>query len=195
MGTYTDLIINNFIDCKVFMFEPQKSIFKKIKLKYKKYRNIKIFNCAISNRSTTKIININKHDLTSSLTKLDLNNNKYLQIKSKLFGTTPSGMIIKKMKVKTKKLYQLIKLNKIRNIDLVKIDTEGHELEVLKGIQQSIKNIKYILIEFHNDKIFLSYDPKKIHKYLIKNNFILEETFKFPFTTWEDRFYFNKKFK
>ena len=75
---------------------------------------------------------------------------------------------------------------------MLKIDTEGHELQVLKGIESQIKNVKYILIEFHNDKIFLEYNPKKIHNYLIKNNFVLKASFKFPFTTWEDRFYKNK---
>ena len=66
---------------------------------------------------------------------------------------------------------------------------------LLRGIQESIKKIRYILIESHNDKIYLSYNSKKIHSYLIKNNFVLKDIYKFPFTTWEDRFYFNKKFK
>ena len=104
-------------------------------------------------------------------------------------------MILKKTKVKTKKLSEIIKSQKIKKIDLVKIDTEGHEFEVLKGMGQSIKNIKYILVEFHNDEIYLSYNPRKIHSYLIKNNFVLKATYKFPLTTWEDRFYFNNKFK
>ena len=34
-----------------------------------------------------------------------------------------------------------------------------------------------------------------IARYLIKNKFILKDIYKFPFTTWEDRFYFNSKFK
>ena len=195
MGTYTDLILQDFKNCKVLMFEPQISIFKKIKVKYKNKKNIVIYKYAISDRSTQKKININLHDLTSSLSALDLENNKYLQLKARLFGTTGSGMLLKKIKVKTKKLSEIIKSKKIKKIDLVKIDTEGHEFEVLKGMGQSIKNIKYILVEFHNDEIYLSYNPRKIHNYLIKNNFVLKATYKFPFTTWEDRFYFNNKFK
>ena len=88
-----------------------------------------------------------------------------------------------------------MRLNNIKKIDLAKIDTEGHEYEVLQGIQKNIKKIRYILIEFRSDKIYLSYNPKKIHNYLIKNDFVLENTYKFPFTTWEDRFYSNKRFK
>ena len=40
----------------------------------------------------------------------------------------------------------------IEKVDLLKIDTEGHEFEVIKGIKEKIKNIKFsILVEFHND--------------------------------------------
>jgi len=195
MGTYSDLILKDFKKCKVLMFEPQIAIFKKIKIKYKYKKNIKIYNFAISDRSALKTIYINKHDLTSGLSAFNKKISIYLKLKAKLFGTTSSGMILKKTKVKTKKLSEIIKLNNTKIIDLAKIDTEGHEFEVLKGVQKNIKKIKYILIEFRSDKIYLSYNPKKIHNYLTKNNFVLKNTYKFPFTTWEDRFYFNKRFK
>ena len=181
MGTYSDLILKDFGKCKVLMY------------KYKK--NIKIYNCAISDKSALKTIYINRHDLTSGLSDFNKKSSIYLKLKAKLFGTTSSGMILKKTKVKTKKLNEIIRLNNTKKIDLAKIDTEGHEYEVLKGIQGNIKKIRYILIEFRSDKIYLSYNPKKIHNHLTKNNFVLKKTYKFPFTTWEDRFYFNKKFK
>ena len=103
MGTYSDLILKNFENCKILMFEPQKNIFKKIKIKYEHKKNIKIYNCAISDKSTFKDIYINQHELTSSLSTLDVENNKYLQLKARLFGTTGHGMILKKAKVKSKK--------------------------------------------------------------------------------------------
>jgi len=195
MGTYSDLILGEFSNCKTYMFEPQFHIFKKIKKKYKNQNNVKIFNFAISNKLGKKKFNINKHDLTSSLTSLDFKNNRYLQLKARLFGTNSSGMVLQKKNIQTKKLSQFIKSKKIRIIDLVKVDTEGHELEVLEGLGKDIKNIRYILIEFHNDKIYLSYKPKKIHNLLINNNFELKKRYHFPFTTWEDRFYFNNRFK
>jgi FkbM family methyltransferase len=194
MGTYSDLILKNFKKCKILMFEPQIKIFEKIKIKYKNKKYIKIYNYAISDKTGIKKININKHDLASSLSYLKEKNNRYLQFKAKIFGTTLTGMILKQSKVKTKKLNEFIKFNSIKKIDLAKIDTEGHEYEVLKGMKKSIKKINHILIEFRNDKIYSSYDAKKIHNYLIKNNFILREKFKFPFTTWEDRFYTSNKF-
>ncbi len=96
--------------------------------------------------------------------------------------------------MKTTTLSSTLKSKKIKIIDLLKIDTEGHELQVLEGAKNTISNVKSLLIEFHNDEIYLSYDPYKIHKFLLSKNFQLIKKIKFPFTTWEDRFYINKKY-
>ncbi len=193
-GTYTDLILNNFVVKKAIIIEPQKKIFKYLKKKYKRDYRIFPYNCAISDSAGRKTIFINKHDLTSSLTKIDRKNN-YLNLKAKLFGGTIDDMILQKYSIKSEKLSKIIKDAKINTIDLLKIDTEGHELQVLKGSSKYLKrNIKCILIEFHNSDIFINYDASKIHQYLKKNNFELKKIFKFPFTTWEDRVYLNKYF-
>ena len=193
-GTYTDLILNNFKVKKILMFEPQKNIFDLVNKKYKKFRKIKVFNNIISDTESMQTIYINRHDLTSSLTKLNYNN-KYLKVKAKLFGSNLNEMINDFYKIKSLKLSNIILKNKFKQVDLLKIDTEGHELQVLKGLGKLIKKVNYLLIEFHNDKIYQNYHPKKIHNYLIKNKFVLKKTFKFPFTTWEDRIYLNKNLK
>ena len=73
---------------------------------------------------------------------------------------------------------------------MLKIDTEGHEAEVLQGAKKLLKkNVKYILIEFHFSKIYKNYNKNKIEKILKKNNFYLIKKFKFPFLTFEDRIY------
>ena len=167
------------------MFEPQKKIFKFIRKKYIRNKKIKIYNFAVSNKNNFQNLQINHHDLTTTLSKFN-EDNLYLKIKALLFGV--KKMTHQKIRIKTIKLDDVLKKNKI---DLLKIDTEGHELEVLEGLRKKIKNIKFILIEFHLDKIYLNYSPKKIHNCLLKNNFILKAKFKFPFTRWEDRIYFN----
>lgn len=189
-GTYTDLILKNFESKNVFMFEPQKKIFKEIRKKYLKKKNIKIFNVAVSSKNKFSKIFINEHDLTSSLNELN-SKNIYLNYKSKIFGGSVNAMIKKIDKIKTIKLSSLIAKKGIKRIDLLKIDTEGHELEVLIGLEKYIGLTRHILIEFHNDNVYLKYNSSKIHKYLIKNNFILKKVLKFPFTTWEDRIYSN----
>ena len=122
-------------------------------------------------------------------------NNSYLKLKAKLFGTDTEGMIEKKVKIETVTLHSIMDEGQIENVDLLKIDTEGHEFEVIKGIKEKIKNIKLILVEFHNDEIYVSYNPNELHEFLVSNNFKLVNSFKFPFTTWEDRIYFNDQTK
>lgn len=45
-------------------------------------------------------------------------------------------------------LFEYCKRNKIKSIDLLKIDTEGYDFEVIKGCRKMIENIKYIQFEF-----------------------------------------------
>ena len=187
-GTYTDMILKNFNLQKAFLFEPQKKIFNYIKKKYKQKKYIYNYNVAVSNVTKDQKIFINKHDLTSSLTKAN-EKNLYLKIKAKLFGGNIKDMITDEYMVKTIKLSNFLRIKKIKSIDLLKIDTEGNELKVLKGLGKKIIIIKAILIEFHNNKIYKNYNSKLIHKYLLKNNFILKKKFHFPFTEWEDRIY------
>ena len=88
----------------------------------------------------------------------------------------------------------ILQKNNLDSIDLIKIDTEGHEYEVLYGMGDYIKKINYILVEFHIDKIYENYNSGKIHNFLLENGFTLKKKFSFPFTTWEDRLYKNSKF-
>ena len=192
-GTYTDLVLNNFKTKRIFMFEPQDIIFDYLKQKYSENENIFLFNTALSNKNDSANFYLNKHNLTSSLSNLD-QNNSYLKLKAKLFGTTSQGMIVDTKTIQTKTLFSILEKENLEIVDLLKIDTEGHELQVLQGMKQRIKIVKYILIEFHNDEIYVSYDPKNLHEFLISNNFKLMKKFKFPFTTWEDRLYVNDYF-
>ena len=127
--------------------------------------------------------------MTTTLSNFN-KDNFYLKLKAILFGV--KEMSYKKVNIKTIRLEKYLRIKKLSKVDLIKIDTEGHEYEVLQGLRNKIRNIKYILIEFHNDKIYSKYNPRKIHNLLLKNNFKLEARFKFPFTTWEDRIYLNK---
>ena len=187
LGTYTDLILKDNHELKAYLFEPQSKIFQKIKLKYENYNNIKIFNLGVSDIESKKDLYINVHDLTSSFSNFN-NKSKYLNFKAKLFQSSIEGMSYKKETVKTINLDKFILENDLKSIDLMKIDTEGHELKVLKGLEKKIGIVKNILIEFHHRDVFSNYRPEEIHNFLIYHDFKLIKIFNFPFS-WEDRFY------
>ena len=70
-----------------------------------------------------------------------------------------------------------MKKKKIDKIDLLKIDTEGYEFKIIKGLEKNISKIKLIHLEHHfDDMVLKNYKLSDIHNYLIQNNF--EKVFK-----------------
>ena len=104
-----------------------------------------------------------------------------------LFATIVKTLVI----VLSYYIFSVLEKENLETIDFLKVDTEGHELEVLLGLGKEIQIIQIIFIEFHNDNIYLNYSNNKIHNYLLKRNFFLQKKIKFPFTEWEDRIYIN----
>ena len=92
-------------------------------------------------------------------------------------------------KMKEVKLDNFIKT--YPKVDLMKIDTEGYELNVLKGCRRYFaeKRVKFLFIEVLNHNLYKNYSKEKIHNFLIKNKYSLIKTFKSRLTFSEDRLY------
>ena len=127
---------------------------------------------------------------TSTSTFSNYNQKSYWKkIKDFLLSGLKNQSIIRSEKVKTITLDHFFEKKRLK-IDLLKIDTEGHEYQVLQGAKKLLKkNVRFILIEFHLSKIYNNYNKKKIEKVLLENNFFLLKKFKFPFLQFEDRVY------
>ncbi len=108
--------------------------------------------------------------------------------------------IFRKTFVKTITLDKFCKKEKIKNISVLKIDTEGTELDVLRGSIKTLSNIDVICSEIQDDK-------KKIKSKILRINELLNKNFKliykkkipigsfFTNITSYDFIYLNKKFK
>ena len=59
----------------------------------------------------------------------------------------------------------------IDDIDLIKIDVEGFEMEVLKGAEKTLGNVQYIMIELNNNTKRYGSSNLEIEKYLDKKGF------------------------
>ena len=170
---------------KVYSLEPQKKVYEEL---LKEIDNKKFFayNIAISNRNGKQKMQINDFSMTSTLSKVN-ENSIYYKIKKFIIGN-------KKKKfeyIKTEKLDLFTKKRKLNKIDLLKIDTEGHELSVVKSGLKTLKKTRYLLIEFRQNDLYLNYSSQALHKIVIKNNFKLVKKFKFPMFSMEDRLYKN----
>ena len=71
------------------------------------------------------------------------------------------------------KISDYIEKNKISNIDILKIDTEGYELKVLEGLSPNEKIVRFIYFEHHYDDMIV-----KKYKFRDINNILLRYGFK-----------------
>ena len=170
---------------KVYSLEPQKNIFNEL---LKEIDNKKFFayNIAISNNNGKQKMQINDFSMTSTLSKLN-EKSKYYKIKNLIIGNKKKKFEF----IKTEKLDFFTKKRKLKKIDLLKIDTEGHELNVVKSGLKTLKKTKYLLVEFRQNDLYLNYSSSLLHKMITKNNFELVKNFKFPMFSMEDRLYKN----
>ena len=69
--------------------------------------------------------------------------------------------------IKISTLFDYINENKIERIDFVKIDTEGYEYEILKGLNNKFGIVNFIMFEHHyHDMLIKNYTFLKFIHYL-----------------------------
>ena len=152
---------------KIHSFEPQILIYNKLFNKYNSNNKIVLNNLALSNNIKDKVFFINALSSTSSFSLLD-NNSLWLKVKNIILNE--KNLIKDSISLKTSTIDDYVNKINIDTIDLLKIDTEGHELEVLMGAQKTIKEkkIKYLLIELHLSKMYKNYSKIEIEMFLKK---------------------------
>jgi hypothetical protein len=66
--------------------------------------------------------------------------------------------------------------NNIQNIDFLKIDTEGYELEVIKGAKETLKKTQFALIEARHNHISFQHQYKlsELMRLMTDNGFVLD---------------------
>jgi len=134
-------------------------------------KKIELLNYGASNNSGNILFNENIESSSSSINELNKNSNYY---KKKFFLLNFLGLneVTKKIEIKVVTLSDFILENNINKIDLLKIDTEGHEFQVLSGLKDKMHMINLIHIEHHfDDMIIKDYKLTDIHNLLEKKGF------------------------
>ncbi len=149
IGAHLGESINGFLkysnNCKIFSFEPNYKLFCRIQKTYLKYKKIKIFNLAISNKKITHLFIPKIFGFELSLWSTFSKN----YLKQRWTGFTSikyKDLNLKKIKIKSAKLDDFNFKPQI-----IKIDAEGCELEVIKSSRNTIKKyLPILIIEFHH---------------------------------------------
>ncbi len=143
-GSSIDNILKNFPDSTVYGIEPIEKLMPFLKNKYGK--RVKLFNHGLGSVTGEGTLNITKSiELTSQLTP---NSSYQRQSQSKyLEDNVLSVESTQKFKIITGDTF--ITENSIDSIDLLSLNTQGTELEILKGFSSVLRqgNIKLIEIE------------------------------------------------
>jgi len=184
-GETINFFLNNFRVGEIYAFEPNLDLYEKLKKinKFKK-KFIRIFNFGIGYRDEIKTLNNMTDSSSSTINSID-EDTKNLKKKKKILSLFSSNknFLKKRQEIKITSLSQIIFNNNINRIDVLKIDTEGYEYNVLKGIKlNDFKKINYIYFEHHYDlMIKKGYKFSDINFLLNQNNFYKKYKLKMNF--------------
>jgi FkbM family methyltransferase len=96
--------------------------------------------------------------------------------------------------LEVRKAKDYIEENNIQSIDFLKIDTEGHELDVLKGFEEHIQKVKIIQFEYGGTFLDSGLRLADVIQFLTENNFhkfnYLTDDGLEPVSSLEDHFHY-----
>jgi len=180
-GESIDFFSKNLNIKKMISFEASPDNCDFLKTKYRNKKNLIIENKALSSKEGELIFNQCNESSSSTFSEIN-ENSKYLRKKMNFLNMSKGDNFFKKQVIKTTTLDKYLYDNHIFNVDLIKIDTEGHEFEILKGLKINIKNINTIIFEHHyDDMIKKNYTFSDINNFLKKNSFTKVFKAKMPF--------------
>ena len=179
----------NFDFEQIHSFEVSKQNFNTLSKNYKDFEDKRIIinNFFLSNKSNELQFNQFIESSSSTISKINVKS-LYFKRKIKILGFLKNNRdYYKTYKVQLDSLDNYMEKKNVDKIDLLKIDTEGHEYFVLKGGSRNLPKINYIYFEHHyDDMLDKGYTISNIHDFLTINNF--KKIFK-------SKMYFRKTFE
>lgn len=161
-GEYTLALKNSFPTSTIYSFEPNPKAYQKIIENIKNYDKIIPVNSGLGSKVGTETLYSYSKVENSTLGTL---NKSAL---SELYNGIDD--VIEEISFQVDTIDDYCATHNIQEIDFLKIDTEGQELNVLKGAQNMINKdkIKIIQFEFNNFNVYYRVFLKDFY-YILKN--------------------------
>tara|TARA_B100000073_G_C23599993_1_gene520002 strand:- start:150 stop:890 length:741 start_codon:yes stop_codon:yes gene_type:complete len=179
-GKEVELYRKLFGNSDIHLFEPNNSSFKELHNKYSNSKNIHLYNVALGNSNEEKILNTSSDfPNTSSILEPHLHKVYYPEI------------IFDDKEVVSLRKFDSLNIN---NINFMSIDTQGYELEVLKGSEKNLVFMDYLIVEINRKHLYKNSPLEKdIDIYLKQYGFIRAVTSYWgKECVWGDAFYIKK---
>ena len=184
----------NFEINKIYSIEPNLKTFQEIKKK--NFKNVEVFNFAASDVEGEDKLKIGYLSSMSTINEINYDS-LYTKIKTFIIWIISRKFSIynNEITIKKRRLDNFIRTHGVKKVDLIKIDTEGHEFNVIKGLGDKIHNVKIILFEHHEDSsIIKNYTFKEIEKHLKSRNFFQLSKTKMKLRKTYEFIYVNKNY-
>ena len=184
----------NFKIKKIYSIEPNFEAYNEIRKQ--KNKNVEVFNFAASDIEEQDKLKIGYLSSMSTINEINIDS-IYTKVKSFIIWILTRKFAIYKNEtiIEKKRLDKFIDKQDIDVVDILKIDTEGHEFNVIKGLGDHITKVKLILFEYHDDdSIVKNYSIDDIDNHFASNNFIQKSKIKMKFRNIYEYIFINKKY-
>ena len=169
VGQSIDAFRSWFPDGYIHSFEPSPTIFKPLKAKVERLPNVACWNMALGSEPADGLLNENSMSEWSSLLPLD----------------SGWGSVVRQTSVPVRTVDSFSEEHRIAEIDLLKSDTQGFELEVLRGARKMLQEARVGLIycEIIFTQLYKGVPPfTAICNFLLEHGFSLVSFYNFSYT-------------
>ena len=186
IGDSVALFKETFPSCIIHSFEPSPESFQKLRRNSASYSQVFRWNYALGATIGKKTLLQNESSGMSS----------FLQL-----GEFGWGSIEKESTVDVTTLDSFLAENGIEQVDIMKSDTQGYELEVLKGAEQALRGnrIGMIYLELIFSPMYKGLPPfHQIFQHLAEHNFALVSIYGMQYqrnvADWADALFVNRQY-
>ncbi len=194
-GETIKLFYKKFKLKKIYSFEASPKNFQILKKNTNKYPHdkVEIYNFGLGSEISNQYINQTTESSSSTFNEIN-KNSQYFKRKLKILNFKNDDFFFQKIPTQLLTLDHFIDKHGIESVDLLKIDTEGYEFNIIKGLSKYSYKIKLIYFEHHYDDMLIkNYKFGDIHKLLKEKDFKMIKKSKMIFRKSFEYIYENQK--